>query len=199
MDFIPNIVALVIAITIHEFCHAWVANYLGDPTAKYEGRLSLNPLVHLDPVGTIMLLLVHFGWGKPVPFNPYYLKNPRLGSFLISLSGPVSNFLLALLVAIPLKYVSYLSPLYPYLSSMYGVNLLLFIFNLFPIHPLDGAKVFRYFVPHKFDEQMDEYFRVGPYILLTILLFEYVTHISIIGTVIYWVAEKISILLSVST
>src|SRR3989338_11315825 len=97
ITFIFVFAILVFCLTIHEYSHAWVAFKLGDPTAKAMGRLTLNPLAHLDPVGTLLLLLVGFGWGKPVPFNPNYFANPRRSSALVSLAGPASNFIFAVL------------------------------------------------------------------------------------------------------
>src|SRR5688572_2528428 len=100
LSFFLWLVALTIAITIHEFAHAYTADRLGDPTPRLQGRLTLNPLAHLDPMGTLMMLLVRFGWGKPVQFDPFNLRNPRRDGAIISLAGPVSNFLLATLCSI---------------------------------------------------------------------------------------------------
>lgn len=196
---IEAIIAILLSITVHEFFHAWMANFLGDPTARLEGRLSLNPLVHLDPFGTIMLLLVHFGWGKPVPYNPNYLKNPRLGSLLIALAGPLSNFLLALVFAIPLKYLSadhFLSDFF--FLSVY-INIGLMVFNLLPIPPLDGSKIFAYFIPTKFNRQAAYYFQKGPVILLAIIIIERITNIGIISPIISGLIQKIALLIGLIT
>lgn len=145
--FFAYIIALLVAITIHEFSHAWAADYLGDPTARLKGRISLNPLVHLDLFGTMFLLFFGFGWGKPVPFDPYNLKNPRKDAALISAAGPASNFILAILCSIVIKLLVFfnLSALYTIgsfiLIPLITLNILLGIFNLLPISPLDGFKI----------------------------------------------------------
>src|SRR3989344_8174720 len=99
--FVFFLVALVVAITVHEFAHALAATNLGDPTARAAGRLTLNPLAHLDPMGTILIFLVGFGWGKPVPYNPSFVKRGRWGEMLVAIAGPISNLLLAFLLALP--------------------------------------------------------------------------------------------------
>lgn len=139
--------ALIIAITVHEFAHALVADKLGDPTARSQNRLTLNPLSHLDPLGTVALLFMGFGWGRPVPFDPYNLRNPRRDSALISLAGPTSNLLLAILLSLILKFI----PLFPLLASLFSfliaLNIMLAIFNLVPVYPLDGEKILTGLLP----------------------------------------------------
>jgi len=144
--FIIYLISLLIAITIHEFSHALMADYLGDPTPRLQGRLKLDPRVHIDNIGMIMLLLIGFGWGRPVEFDPYNLKNPRRDAGLISIAGPMSNFILAIILAIVLKLLnifelSILSTIGLVLIPIIRMNLILGIFNLIPIHPLDGFKV----------------------------------------------------------
>jgi len=145
--FFAYIIALLMAITIHEFSHAWAADYLGDPTARLKGRISLNPFVHLDLFGTMFLLFFGFGWGKPVPFDPYNLKDPRKDAALISVAGPASNFIIAILCSIVIKLLVFfnLSTLYTIgsfiLIPLITINILLGIFNLLPISPLDGFKI----------------------------------------------------------
>lgn len=146
-EIISIIIGFLIAISVHECAHAWVANMLGDPTAKHEGRLSLNPLRHLDPLGTILLLVVHFGWGKPVPVNSQNLNHPLRDNALIALAGPTANFITAALLAIPVKH------LLPYWGGTSGlflvntlaitvsINIVLMLFNLIPLPPLDGSKL----------------------------------------------------------
>lgn len=131
--------ALLVAITIHEFSHALVADRLGDPTPRLQGRLTLNPLAHLDPLGTLMLILVRFGWGKPVQFDPFNLKDPRRDAALISFAGPASNFVLASFLGIVVRV---LPETIFYLLPFIQLNVVLGVFNLVPIHPLDGGKVF---------------------------------------------------------
>lgn len=139
--FILWLLALFIAITIHEFSHALVADQLGDPTPRLMGRLTLNPLAHLDTLGTLMLLLFRFGWGKPVEFDPFNLKNPRRDAALISLAGPVSNLLLALILSILVRTPVVPPFLIQFLLPIIMLNIMLAIFNLIPIHPLDGFKI----------------------------------------------------------
>jgi len=149
------IVSLIIVISIHEAAHAFVAYKLGDSTAKHQGRLTLNPVAHLDPLGTIMLFVAGFGWGKPVPVNPYNFKDPIKGSALVSLAGPASNFLTALLCSIPLKYFGYAlpTPIAILLWTITDLSILLGIFNLLPFPPLDGSKIFAVLVPEKYRQQ----------------------------------------------
>lgn len=133
--------ALVVAITIHEFAHAYAADRLGDPTPRYSGRLTLNPLAHLDPLGTLALLIVRFGWGKPVQFDPYNLRNPKRDAALISLAGPTSNLILATTLSLLMKTL----PLPGIIDTVFTItitmNIILAVFNLVPIYPLDGEKI----------------------------------------------------------
>ena len=134
-------VGLLIAITIHEFSHAFAADRLGDPTPRVQGRLSLNPLRHLDPLGTISMLLIGFGWGKPVQFDPYNLEHPRRDAAIISLAGPASNLLFALIVSLLWRFVLPASGFSDLLIPLIYLNVMLAIFNLVPIGPLDGQKI----------------------------------------------------------
>lgn len=133
-----SILGLIVALTVHEFAHALVADKLGDPTPRSQGRLSLNPLRHLDPIGTLMLFLVSFGWGKPVQIDPYNFKNPRRDELLVALAGPVSNLILASFFAL-LHHLLGLNQIVFYVLIAY--NLTLALFNLLPIYPLDGSKI----------------------------------------------------------
>jgi len=141
------ILSIFIALSIHESSHALAADWLGDPTPKLDGRISLNPLRHIDLTGLLFMLFFGFGWGKPVMFDPYNLKNPRRDAALISLAGPASNILLALCLSILLRLfnllnLSQLSTIgYLLFSPLIIINLTLGIFNLLPIHPLDGFKI----------------------------------------------------------
>ncbi|MFH0830913.1 MAG: site-2 protease family protein, partial [Parcubacteria group bacterium] len=145
LAFFAGIIALVIGITVHEFSHALAASLQGDPTPQSQGRVSLNPLRHLDPLGTIFLLVAGFGWGKPVQFNPRYLKNPRLGSVLVGLAGPAANLVLVIIFGLVLRLLvsqeifSQDSGLFTFLASLVLMNLVLLAFNLIPIPPLDGS------------------------------------------------------------
>ena len=139
--FLLYAIALLAAITVHEFAHALAADKLGDPTPRLQGRLTLNPLAHLDPLGTIALLVMSFGWGKPVVFDPYNLRNPKRDTAIISLAGPVSNLLLAGLLSFALRAFA----LGPIVSSLLVVlvhlNTALAVCNLVPVYPLDGEKI----------------------------------------------------------
>ncbi len=161
--------ALLIAISVHEFMHAWTANYLGDPTAKYARRVTLNPIAHLDPIGTLMIFLVGFGWGKPVPINPNNFQNPRLGSALTSLAGPMSNLLMAIALALLLKIPIVNGTLFAqFLLITIQLNLVLMLFNLIPIPPLDGSKVLALVFPEIENPKLQIY---GIFILLALLFF----------------------------
>ncbi|MBU0668206.1 site-2 protease family protein [Patescibacteria group bacterium] len=180
MDFIYLIIALLFVITVHEFSHAWVANYLGDPTAKLEGRVSLNPLRHLDPMGTLLIFLIQIGWGKPVPVNPYYFKKPRRDEALTALAGPLSNLVMAIVFSIPLKYFGPVlgqiaiagEPfLYNIAGAVVDMSIVLFAFNMIPIPPLDGSKFVQLLIPRRYEHLYENYLRKGTtYFLLFILL-----------------------------
>ena len=178
------ILAFIIAITVHEASHAWMANRLGDPTAKLMGRLSLNPLVHYDPIGTTLLLVlvimrafgapvIPFGWAKPVEFDAYNLENPRRDAAIISLAGPLSNIVLSIILAIVLRFtgpfsvLNYLSPLvYPII----GLNIILAVFNLIPVHPLDGGKILVGLLPVKDSQEADRFLKRYSTIILLFLI-----------------------------
>ncbi len=169
LDIIFGIIALVLAIDIHEFSHAWTAEHLGDPTPRLQGRLTLNPLAHLDPIGTIMLILVHFGWGKPVQFDPYNLRNPRRDGALISIAGPISNMLLAVVCA-GLIRLSIPDILTAFIAQLLIFNVVLGIFNLVPIHPLDGFKIVEGILPEDQAAEWHQLERYGIIFLLVLLL-----------------------------
>jgi len=176
---ISRVITLLVAFTFHEFAHAATANALGDPTPRNHGRLTLNPMAHLDLMGTLTLVLVGFGWAKPVPVNPYAVRRKTpAGMMLVSLAGPATNLLLGALAAIPLRFgwVS-LSPVtsvfFPSLGSFLleflTINLALFFFNLIPLAPLDGEKVITFFLPDHWVEFYDRIRPYSPFILLAIL------------------------------
>lgn len=171
------IAGLVVGITVHEFAHAFVAYRLGDPTAKLAGRLTLNPQSHLDPVGTIALLFLGFGWGKPTPFDPFNLRNIKRDSALISAAGAITNFLIALAASIPYLiafYAQNLNPtlvaIYTYLSPFIFINVILAIFNLIPVAPLDGFKVLAGLLPRDWYEDFMQMEKYGIFILLLLLV-----------------------------
>ena len=133
---------LLFALVFHEFSHGWVANKLGDPTAKYAGRLTLNPMVHLDILGSLMILFVGFGWAKPVPVDSRYLANPRIDMMKIAFAGPAANLLLALIAGTIIRITGYMGVLTSMLIMFTQINIMLAVFNMIPIPPLDGSQIF---------------------------------------------------------
>ena len=185
---------ILIALTFHEFAHAYVANRLGDPTAKEMGRLTLNPMKHLDLLGTAMLFIVHIGWAKPVPVNPYNFKNPKQDLLWVSLAGPASNLLLAFIFGLICRYMGIESlrtldyGLIGIIQFMIAfgmiINIVLAFFNFIPIPPLDGSKILMGLVPQKYERQIAPYMRYGPTILIALIAFGYLTKISILWAII---------------
>lgn len=169
--------AILLAISFHELGHGYVAYKLGDPTPKYQGRLTLNPLAHLDPLGTIMLVLFRIGWAKPVMINSQYFKNRRQGTLLVSLAGPMANVLLGwffynvLRLAAPrLPYTSFSNTLMVFLLINVNVNLNLAAFNLIPIPPLDGSHIVAGLLPPKASYRYAQLARYGPVLLAVLLI-----------------------------
>ena len=175
------IVALVVVVTIHEFSHAFVAYKLGDPTAKIAGRVTLNPLAHLDLVGTIMLFLIHIGWGKPVPVNPLYFRKPKRDEALTALAGPFSNLVLALVLVLPIKYLSgYMgSTVTDIVGTVLDVSILLFVFNMIPLPPLDGSKIIGFFIPGRYQRVYRNFLYDGVKYFVIFLLFDQFVLLSI--------------------
>ncbi len=167
-------VAFLIGLTIHEFSHALVAYKLGDPTAKYAGRITLNPLAHLDLFGTILLFVVGFGWGKPVPFNPHNLRDQKYGPLLIAIAGPLSNLVIAFVFGLALRFfVAYEMAfgLILLFSVIVFLNIILAVFNLLPIPPLDGSKILFAILPDSMNDLKITLERYGLFILIFFLFF----------------------------
>lgn len=162
-------VGIVLAIGIHEFAHAFSATKLGDPTPKLQGRLTLNPIAHLDPVGTLLIILAGIGWGKPVEFNPNYLKNPRRDAAIVALAGPVSNVLIAFVSTLALVFAQN-EGLAAILFYFITLNIALAVFNLIPIEPLDGFKVVAGILPPHLAYQWEDTRRYGIFVLLALFL-----------------------------
>ena len=175
--FFAFVIAVIVGITFHEFSHAAVATLQGDQTARSQGRLTLNPISHLDPLGSIALIVAGFGWGRPVPFSPMHLRNRRLGAALVGLAGPAANFVLALasVVALRVLYADVLGFEVNFsvrlLEMLVVFNVILGVFNLLPIPPLDGSRLLSIFLPPS--RQNIVYFleRYGIFLLLGLLVF----------------------------
>ncbi len=194
---ISRMIVLIVAFTIHEFAHAWVATRYGDTTPQQNGRLTLNPLAHLDPMGSLMLLFVGFGWAKPVPVNPYILGRRSSAALMwVSLAGPLSNLGMAVLAAIPFR-LGLVSPAGAFLPSetffpslekilyeFVTINLLLMLFNLIPLAPLDGEKVAEYLLPPNLSRQYDQIRPYGPIILIVLVLVGPMVGLDIISWII---------------
>lgn len=199
-------VAFVTGIAFHEFSHAWAANELGDNTAARLGRLTLNPIAHLDPMGTLLLLLIGFGWGKPTPVNPYNLRvGARRGNALVAAAGPASNFFFAALAALPLKTgliasIANFSDIGSasgteivglFLVFIVWINVVLGIFNLIPVHPLDGFKVLVGVLPADLARPLNQLSAWGPGILMTLFVVGWVTPYNPIGWLIGGLGNQI--------
>lgn len=195
-------ISLLVAITVHEFSHALVATGLGDNTAKLLGRLSLNPRKHLDPAGTVMMLVAGFGWGKPVPVNQHNLSHGQTGMALVAAAGPLSNLVVAFLLALPIKLglldwsapalnrVSYVMTggLPEGLADILGLiiffNILLAVFNLIPLAPLDGSKVLAGLLPRNQAQAYARVERFGPGLLVGLIMLDYISNLGILWAVI---------------
>jgi Zn-dependent protease len=213
----PFLIAILAALTVHEWAHAFVADRLGDHTARDEGRLTLNPVAHLDPIGTLMFFLVHFGWGKPVPVDPRNFRHPKRDNALVALAGPASNFLLAF---VSLLLLLWFAPQMLHVGSAeellfvqgfgqrfqaFGaevlantlfVNLGLMAFNLLPIAPLDGSTILHPFVPIRHEEQYERFLQNGPFILIGLLLLERLLNVPILIT---WISFIMDVALRLMT
>jgi Zn-dependent protease len=164
--------AILIGFTAHEFAHAFLAVRFGDDTPKLMGRFTLNPLKHVDPIGLLLVILFGYGWAKPVRYNPANLRKPIEHSVLIALAGPFSNLLLALAFLLPLRLslLSSLPVLARILYNMVHFNLMLFVFNLLPIPPLDGSHLVFWAIPERFQRARAAYLRYGYWALAAVLL-----------------------------
>lgn len=177
IQFVIVAAMLILAIAVHEFAHALSADRLGDPTARLAGRLTLNPMAHLDPLGSILLLVAGFGWGKPVPFDPFNLRSPKKDAAIISFSGPFSNLIMAAAAGLIYRFLDAVPIMIPGdIGNILGLfiyfNVLLGIFNLVPVHPLDGFKVVAGVLPKKY---YHDWLSLEPYgmIFLILLIFPF--------------------------
>jgi len=193
LDFVLIIPPILFALTIHEFAHAWLADRLGDPTPRAMGRVTLNPIPHIDPIGAIVFLIAHFGWGKPVMIDPRNFADPRRGELLVAAAGPASNFITAMIMGAAYRAVAPAAAAGG--SSLLGiaaamlylgvwVNLALAAFNMIPIFPLDGSKVLRGLLPLKQAYSYSAFEKAGPMLLLGLILIGRMSGFSPIWTVI---------------
>ena len=169
---------LLFALVFHEFSHGWVANKLGDPTAKYSGRLTLNPMAHLDLFGSLMILFVGFGWAKPVPVDSRYLANPRSDMMKIAFAGPASNLLLAFIAGSLIRLSGNMGVLSSMLIMFVQINIMLAVFNMIPIPPLDGSQIFSGLMIRHNPDLVVKLQIYGPQILMGLILFGMLTSFS---------------------
>jgi len=205
-------VALLVGITVHEFSHAWLADRMGDATPRRLGRLTLNPLAHLDPLGTLMLVLVGFGWGRPVPVNPWNLgRDPLKGHALIALAGPASNLLTALLLGLVVRAgaVPWRSPFFlfrspfaspeEYLAVLVGFlvfySLVLAVFNLIPLFPLDGSRVLMGLLPRDLALSYAQLERMGPGLLFLLIALDWFTGLNLLERLLFGAGDLLTRLL----
>lgn len=204
VTFLARLIVLLVGMPIHEWAHAWSAHELGDDTPRWEGRLSLNPLAHLDILGAILILLTGFGWAKPVPVNPYRMRtSPRAGMALSAFAGPASNLVLAMFCALPFR-LGWLSLADVGFTSLNPATLLwliadvsinLALFNLLPFFPLDGEKVLVGVLPPRWGDMLLSFRPYSPYVLLGLLFLLPYLGLNIIGMLIWLVKIPLQILL----
>lgn len=207
LQLVSFLAALLATLTFHEASHALVAYYLGDPTAKMEGRLSLNPVNHLDPVGTMIFLITWtVGWGKPVPVNPRNFRHPVRDSALVALAGPVSNLVFAFVIAFLWKYLgAYMwAPLLLFVQTLFHMNVFLAIFNLFPFPPLDGSKILGLIIPKRWYGIYANYLESGVKYLVVIMLVDVfilgnIFGFSIFSNVMQFLHDRVSTILLLGT
>lgn len=182
---------LVFGIAVHEFAHAYMADSLGDFTPRRFGRVTLNPLAHLDPMGTILIAAIGFGWGKPTPVNPNNTSNPQAALWMTALAGPLSNFIVAALAGLPIRLgvVEWAPPSFSYITSGWGfaeyggyfcstvvlISVILGVFNLIPIAPLDGFKVVQGLLPRDLSIQFSQLEQYGPILLIVLIALPFLT------------------------
>ena len=192
LDIIFQIAVLILSVVVHEVSHGWAANYLGDPTARLSGRLSLNPMSHIDPIGSVLVPLLLFftnagimlGWAKPVPVNPYNLRG-KYGEAIVAAAGPLSNIFLAVVFGLLIRAGETLLPAsFLHLAvSVVIINIVLAIFNLVPIPPLDGSKILFAFLPYHLQQTRESLERYGFFIVLIFIVFLWQYLTPVIGLI----------------
>ena len=202
-DYIYIVVAALFAIILHEIAHGLVSTWLGDPTPKRQGRLSLNPLKHLDPIGALCLVFFHFGWAKPVVINPSYYKNKKIGMTLVALAGPIMNFIITIIsfiiigITFAIQYNNNLGYnvvfeiIYNFFSYLAILNIGLGVFNLIPIPPLDGSKAIGVILPKGAYEEYMGYQKYGTFFMMGIMLVIYILSFFNIESPILKITESI--------
>lgn len=191
--YFARILTVFLILPLHECAHAWVAKKMGDDTASLSGRITVNPLAHIDIVGCLLIVLTGFGWAKPVPINPSRMKDSRLGITLTALAGPVSNLLAAFVMMVILQILCGLGIIFPFPTNVgylffqffVQVNIGLAVFNLIPIPPLDGDKVLSYFTPWKYKMWMQQHQQIISIVFLIILV------TGVLSTPLGWIDSKI--------
>lgn len=198
MNVIISFIILIFSVILHEVSHGLMADKLGDPTPRMQGRLTLNPIPHIDPVGSIIVPLLTslagftFGWAKPVEYNPYNIKNKRRGEFLIAAAGPASNLLIALVFGLGLRFLAAgatsLTPMMEVAILIVYINILLAVFNLLPLPPLDGSKLFLPLLPNQYGRFRNTLERLGPIFLLLAIFFIW----RVIWPIVPWIFKVIT-------
>ncbi|MBS3872865.1 MAG: site-2 protease family protein [Firmicutes bacterium] len=178
--------ALLLALTVHEFAHAYVSHRLGDPTPKWQGRLTLNPIAHIDPVGFLMIMFFRFGWGKAVEIDPKYYRNRRQGMVLVSVAGPAANIVTAFVLVVAHILVMILNPAQmggfvgELLSTAISLNIFLAVFNLLPIPPLDGSKILAGLLPGKYSYRFQSFTNQWGMLLLLVVVMTGITSYTVL-------------------
>lgn len=191
---LASLIVIFLTLPIHEFAHGFVANKLGDPTARYQGRLTLNPMAHIDYLGALCILLVGFGWAKPVPINSYYFKKPKRDIALTALAGPVSNLIMALVVTLLRNILivlvgrrsvamEYVLPTLVYISI---INISLAVFNLIPVPPLDGSRILFAFLPDKYYYKLMRYEQYFIWVVFIILVSGFLDYPLSVIQIFFW-------------